>query len=44
MEREYILAVLERHKGHRGRTAEALGIDPKTLYNKLHAWGVAEER
>ncbi len=44
MEREYILAVLERNKGHRGRTAEALGIDPKTLYNKLHAWGVVEER
>ncbi len=44
MEREYILAVLERNRGHRGRTAEALGIDPKTLYNKLQAWGVLEGR
>ena len=38
MEREYVLAVLEKNRGHRGRTAEALGIDPKTLYNKLQAW------
>jgi DNA-binding NtrC family response regulator len=35
MEKEYIEAVLEQHKGHRGKAAEALGIDPKTLYNKL---------
>jgi DNA-binding NtrC family response regulator len=44
MEREYVLAALERHRGHRGRTAEVLGIDPKTLYNKLRSWGVSEER
>jgi DNA-binding NtrC family response regulator len=44
MEREYVLAALESHRGHRGRTAEALGIDPKTLYNKLRSWGIAEER
>jgi two-component system response regulator AtoC len=43
MEREYVLAVHEKNHGHRGRTAEALGIDPKTLYNKLRAWGVLEE-
>ncbi len=42
MEREYIQAVLEKNRGHRGRTAQALGIDPKTLYNKLHDWGVGE--
>jgi len=35
MELEYIRAVLARHDGHRGKTAHALGIDPKTLYNKL---------
>jgi len=35
MERVYIKAVLERHEGHRGKAARALGIDPKTLYNKL---------
>ena len=43
MEREYIQAVLEKNRGHRGRKAEALGIDPKTLYNKLRGWGVSEE-
>jgi DNA-binding NtrC family response regulator len=43
MEKEYVLAVLDTHRRHRGRTAEALGIDPKTLYNKLRAWGMAEE-
>jgi two-component system, NtrC family, response regulator AtoC len=37
MEREYIKAVLERQRGHRGNTARALGIDPKTLYNKLRS-------
>jgi DNA-binding NtrC family response regulator len=35
MEREYIEAVLRQNEGHRGKTARALGIDPKTLYNKL---------
>ncbi len=35
MEREYIETVLREHEGHRGKTAKALGIDPKTLYNKL---------
>jgi DNA-binding NtrC family response regulator len=35
MEREYILTTLRQHQGHRGRAARALGIDPKTLYNKL---------
>jgi DNA-binding NtrC family response regulator len=35
MEREYIETVLRQHDGHRGKTARALGIDPKTLYNKL---------
>jgi DNA-binding NtrC family response regulator len=35
MEREYISTVLAQNEGHRGKTAKALGIDPKTLYNKL---------
>ena len=37
VEREYIETVLKLHDGHRGRAARALGIDPKTLYNKLGA-------
>jgi DNA-binding NtrC family response regulator len=35
LERQYIEEVLARHDGHRGQAAQALGIDPKTLYNKL---------
>lgn len=35
-------AALQRHKNHRGQTARALGISPKTLYNKLKAWGLDE--
>ncbi len=35
LEIQYIQAMLSEHEGHRGRTARALGIDPKTLYNKL---------
>jgi DNA-binding NtrC family response regulator len=35
LELQYIQAMLSEHDGHRGRTARALGIDPKTLYNKL---------
>ena len=35
VERDYIESVLRQHGGHRGRAARALGIDPKTLYNKL---------
>jgi DNA-binding NtrC family response regulator len=41
MERQYIETVLAEHGGHRGKAAKALGIDPKTLYNKL---GAARER
>ena len=35
MEREYIEAVLKQHHGHRAKAAKALGINVKTLYNKL---------
>jgi two-component system response regulator AtoC len=35
VETEYIRKVLDENQGHRGRTAKALGIDAKTLYNKL---------
>jgi two-component system, NtrC family, response regulator AtoC len=35
VEAEYIRKVLDENQGHRGRTAKALGIDAKTLYNKL---------
>ena len=35
LERDHIVAVLERHDGHRRRTAEALGISLSTLKRKL---------
>jgi DNA-binding NtrC family response regulator len=35
VERAHIESVLRSNGGHRGKTARALGIDPKTLYNKL---------
>lgn len=38
LERRSVLAALEHHQGHRGRTAHALGISPATLRRKLQAW------
>lgn len=35
LEREYIRAVLAFTEGHRGRAAQILGIDRRTLYRKL---------
>jgi DNA-binding NtrC family response regulator len=42
VERRYILRVLEATGGHRTRTAEILGLDRKTLYNKLRTYGVSD--
>jgi DNA-binding NtrC family response regulator len=42
IEREYILKVLKEVEGHKGKAAEILGIDPKTLYRKLFGYGVKE--
>jgi DNA-binding NtrC family response regulator len=42
VEREHILRVLKASGGQRSRAAEQLGIDPKTLYRKLQAYGVKE--
>ncbi len=38
VEKEYILASLQRNGGNKARTAELLGISEKTLYNKLHRY------
>ncbi len=35
LEREYTAAVLDSTRGHRGRAAEILGIDRRTLYRRL---------
>ena len=43
MEKEYILASLQKNGGNKARTAEILGISEKTLYNKLNRY-TAEAR
>ena len=42
VEREHILKVLKASGGQRNRAAEALDIDPKTLYRKLAGYGLKE--
>ena len=38
VERDHILAVLSRHKGHKPAAAEELGISLRTLYNKINLY------
>ena len=40
VERAYIMWVLQSEAGNKSRAAEALGIDPSTLYRKLTRYGV----
>lgn len=40
VEREMVLATLKLHGNHKERTAAALGISIKTLYNRLKAYGL----
>ena len=40
IERAYIMWVLQSESGNKSRAAEALGIDPSTLYRKLSRYGV----
>ena len=40
VEREYILAVLERNDGNQTRTAHQLRIGSATLYRKLKKYGL----
>jgi DNA-binding NtrC family response regulator len=40
VERQHILSTLERHRWNKKRVASILGIDTKTLYNKLRRYGV----
>jgi two-component system response regulator AtoC len=42
IEKEHILKVLKEAGGHKGKAAEILGVDPKTLYRKLLSYGVSE--
>ena len=40
LEQEYIEEVLNRTQGHQGQAAKILGIDRKTLYNKIMKFGL----
>ncbi len=40
VERAYIMWVLQSEGGNKSKAAEALGIDPSTLYRKLSRYGV----
>jgi DNA-binding NtrC family response regulator len=40
LERHHILKTLDRHRWNKKRVAGILGIDTKTLYNKLRRYGV----
>ena len=42
VERAYIMWVLQAEGGNKTRAAEALGIDPSTLYRKLARYEEAE--
>lgn len=42
-ERKHIVDILQQVKGHRGRAASILGIDPKTLYRKVLTYQIRPE-
>jgi DNA-binding NtrC family response regulator len=42
IERDHIIRVLKEAGGQRGRAAEILGVNPKTLYRKLAGYGITE--
>ena len=39
-EKNYIKRTLEKHRGHRGKTAEELGIDKSTLWRKMKRYNL----
>ena len=41
IERQHIVTTLRQVGGHRGKAAALLAIDPKTLYRKIIAYGIA---
>jgi Nif-specific regulatory protein len=44
LEKRFIMKTLDRVEGNKTKAAKSLGITVKTLYNKLHSYGVEFER
>jgi len=42
-ERERIIEALRRNRGHRGKTAEELGVSARTLYRKMKALNITDD-
>ncbi|MEW6058210.1 MAG: sigma-54-dependent Fis family transcriptional regulator [Bdellovibrionota bacterium] len=43
LERHHIMRILSFHHGNKTKTAQTLGVTIKTLYNKLHRYGLLKE-
>lgn len=43
LERHHILRILSFHQGNKTKAAQTLGVTIKTLYNKLHRYGLIKE-
>jgi transcriptional regulator with GAF, ATPase, and Fis domain len=43
LEKQHILRILDFHQGNKTKAASTLGVTIKTLYNKLHRYGLIKE-